>query len=351
MRRAPVGALTSCPKVVGVLRPSMLLPALVVAGLSLVALGPTAPPSQADAPSSVVAAMPAAQHPSNASSSTRANRRPKASEGGPLAVTIDTLSPSVIPTKGVVRITGSVTNTDREAWVAINVHPVVSTTPITSTAELAEAAELDPLAALCCRIVEPGTFDTIDSLEPGESAQFTIRLPRSEIAASAAGVYWLGIHAIGEGPELRDGVADGRARTFIPLVPRTRKSVDTALVVPLRHQLSYEADGRIERVEGWTTSLAPGGRLRSLLEFGASAGSRPISWLLDPAVPDSVRALADGNPARSQLLLDQLRNMLRHAFLDLRSTSHFLDHACQFAQPNDFAVRQISHVCSTTERK
>ena len=289
----------------------MLLPALVAWGLSLavlvVALPAALPPGiPAGFPGALTSAqaLPATAkgEPTRAVahvSAPRTRQVVRAQGDDPLAVTIETLSPSYVPAKGQLRITGSVTNTDRETWAAINVAPILSAPPVTTTAELAEAAATDPSSYIGNRITETGSFDTISSLEPGESAQFTIRLPQSQITVTEPGVYWLGIHALGEGPELRDGNADGRARTFIPLVPRTKASVDTALVIPLRHQVDYAADGRIEDVEGWTRTLTTGGRLRSLLEFGASAGSRPISWLLDPAVPDTVRALAAGNPPRS----------------------------------------------------
>ena len=285
----------------------MLLPALVAWGLSLAVVGtavpmalpaggPGGPPAAQALPAAGVA-EPHASLPQVSAPHPHAVRRARGDE--PLAVTLDALSPSFVPAKGVLRITGSVTNTDHETWSAINVLPILSSAPMTSTAELAEAAALGPTSYIGDRIVEPGSFDTIPSLDPGESAQFAIRLPQSQITVSAAGVYWLGIHALGEGPELRDGSADGRARTFIPLVPRTKASVDTALVIPLRRQVDHAADGRVENLAGWTRTLANGGRLRSLLEFGASAGSRPISWLLDPALPDTIRALAAGNPPRS----------------------------------------------------
>ena len=45
------------------------------------------------------------------------------------------------------------------------------------------------------------------------------------------GVYWIGVHALGSNADGRDLVADGRARTFIPLVTKdqAKRTVD---VVP-----------------------------------------------------------------------------------------------------------------------
>ena len=126
-----------------------------------------------------------------------------------------------------------------------------------------------------------------------------MRLPRATLEVSEPGVYWFGIHALGEGPEPRDATADGRARTFLPLVPTTRRSVDTALVVPIRRGISHAPDGSVAGLAGWLRTLSADGRLRSLVDFGTAAGSRPITWLVDPAVPDTVRALTTGNPPRS----------------------------------------------------
>ena len=102
------------------------------------------------------------------------------------------------------------------------------------------------------------------------------------------------------GPEGRDTLADGRARTFLPLVPPAREgALPTAVVIPLRHQLVFTEDGAVDDLAGWTQTLSPGGRLRSLVDFGASSGDRTVTWLVDPALVDAVRRLALGNPPRS----------------------------------------------------
>ena len=93
---------------------------------------------------------------------------------------------------------------------------------------------------------------------------------------STPGVYWFGVHALGESAEGRDQTADGRARTFLPLVPEARTGQEpTAIVIPLRHQLVYTDDGSLDDLAGWTQTLSQGGRLRSLVDFGASSGSAP----------------------------------------------------------------------------
>lgn len=222
----------------------------------------------------------------------------KAVDDSPLAVSIDALSPSSLPARDPVLVTGSVTNRTEVEWRAVNVHAFLGATPITTTEDLAEQSALGPAEEVGNRITEPGTFDNVGTLPPGESAQFSLRVRRSALGVSEAGVYWFGVHALGEGDGPRDGSADGRARTFLPLVPRIRQQVETALVVPVRHEVRHAEDGSIADVGKWAQDLDRG-PLRALVDFGAAAGSRPLSWLVDPAVPDAVRSLVAGNPARS----------------------------------------------------
>nr|WP_281385988.1 DUF6049 family protein [Nocardioides luti] len=249
--------------------------------------------------STLAAELPAAAHAArvrHATHAARATRRALAASESPLQVTIDTLTPSYVPRKGPVRITGSVTNEDTETWRDVRTYSFMSATPMTSSAELAESAALPETAYVGDRITAPGTFATIDELAPGQTKQFAIKVPRALLPAQEPGVYWFGVHALGEGPDGRVDGADGRARTFVPLVPTTRKQVDTALVLPIRRDVTYAADGSLEDVEDWTTALSPDGKLRDLVDFGASAGSRPLTWLIDPSVPDAARRLVDGNP-------------------------------------------------------
>ncbi len=228
---------------------------------------------------------------------TRSARR--AEDSAPLSVAIETLTPSTVPKAGPVRITGSVTNRDEASWSRVNVYAFIDDTPMRSAAELADAVRLPATADVGDRITDTGYYDTIDTLAPGETAPFSVKVPRAALHVDEAGVYWFGVHALGEGPDGRLPGADGRARTFLPLVPTTRRQVDTALVVPLRRGASYAPDGSLEGVDGWTRALSREGRLRSLVDFGVSAGSRPLTWLLDPALPDAVHALTIGNPPRS----------------------------------------------------
>ena len=150
------------------------------------------------------------------------------------------------------------------------------------------------------RITDERHKGSIAELAPGEHATYSLSIPRRLLHADTPGVYWFGVHALGDGPDGRDLAADGRARTFLPMVPEARIGQEpTAVVIPLRHQLVYTDEGSLDDLAGWTRTLTQGGRLRSLVDFGANSGDRTVTWVVDPALIDAVRRLADGNPPRS----------------------------------------------------
>lgn len=216
----------------------------------------------------------------------------------PLAITIDEMAPAVVPDQGPIVVRGSVTNVSDETWSTINMYPFVSPEPLTTRGDLARAAESDPTDDLGARLSDT-PYDTIDSLEPGQTARYTVRVRRFEYAADSPGVYWFGIHALGESSAGRDVTADGRARTFLPRLNGSDRRVKTALVLPLRASLKHDDDGSLSDPAEWATNLSPDGRLGALVDAGAAAGSRPLTWLVDPAVTDAVVRLEAENPPRN----------------------------------------------------
>jgi hypothetical protein len=219
----------------------------------------------------------------------------------PLQVEIESLSPSYVPDQGTVTLTGTVTNVSTDRWRSIRVYAFMDDTPMRSTAELEAAVDTPAEAVVGNRILLPGTFDQVGRLAPGESAAYSITLRRNQLPAQEAGVYWFGAHALGtDSADAPDTFADGRARTFLSLVPpSTRGTVRTSIVIPVRRAIRHAPDGRIRTEERWATDLDDDGRLRSLIELGAAAGATPVTWLVDPAVPDAVARLVAGNLPRT----------------------------------------------------
>ncbi len=225
-------------------------------------------------------------------------------EADPLLVHIDKISP-VLPRRGNVKISGTVTNLSDDTFTRINLHAFASATPIIDATALAASAAVDPNEFVGERVTEPGTFDTVDILEPGDTATFSDSVPVDLFGIlDQPGIYWIGIHAFGDGAVERDQVADGRARTFIPLLPRNdpprrSRKQEAAVIIALRGRVSYDEDGRVGGADRWARWLQDEGRLGASLDIAESAGSTPYSWLVDPAILLALLRLSDGNPPRS----------------------------------------------------
>jgi hypothetical protein len=242
-------------------------------------------------------------------------RVPAEPDTAPLRVRIDSMSKTSLPARGTMRISGTVTNRSEETWTTIRLYTFSGTrpeaaasAPMTTAAELAAAMDVPYDASVGPRQVDVGEeAGQIDVLEPGETAPYVVRVPVEAVGLpraepDAAGVYWFGVHALGQGGALpRDDLADGRARTFLPYVPRDTDPVPAAVVVPLTTAVLHDSDGSLDDEERWQERLSPGGRLRELLDLGTTAASAgvPLTWLVDPALLDAIGRLALGNPARS----------------------------------------------------
>lgn len=215
-----------------------------------------------------------------------------------LALEIERLTPAYLKDDGPIRIRGTVTNTTEEEWRAINVLPFAGTDPITDAAGLRAAMALPVSTEVGDRITAFGAYATVGDLEPGESADFDIRVRRDLIAIpDDPGAYWFGVHASGESDTTpRDGLADGKARTFLTRMPEDADA-RIAFVLPIRRQIERARDGALLDDRAWLADLDHG-PLGDALGFANAAGDRPMTWLIDPAVVDAVSSIAEGNPDR-----------------------------------------------------
>jgi hypothetical protein len=215
----------------------------------------------------------------------------------PLGVTMDVLTPGVVPKRAPVVVRGRVVNKSSDTWTDINVYACTSHQPITSAAEIAAASATDSSAVTCGRT---SVFMTIDRIAPHQSKRYHLRVPRDELGiGTTPGVYWFSIQALGSSPEGRDGTADGNVRSFLPLVEKPETTAEVSLVLPLRRSSAHSSDGRLVDPEGWADDLGPGGRLANLLNLAEQAPSGSVSLLTDPAVVAAARQIASGNLPRS----------------------------------------------------
>ncbi|HNN47430.1 MAG TPA: DUF6049 family protein [Marmoricola sp.] len=233
--------------------------------------------------------------------------KPTAETITPLAVNLTSIEPAVVPRRGPITITGTVTNRSDEDWRDVSVYPFASSRPITTQSSLAEALETSEGTVVGSRF-----FDTkravaqIGSLEVGKTAGFQLVLPRRilPIPANGPGVYWIGAHALGANSSGSDSLSDGRARTFITQVGARPRQTRVALVIPVRANAARTPDGSVAAAKRWSSLLAPGGRLDRIEGLVASAPAQSVNLLIDPNVLDVVTNLAAGNPP-AQLGLDE----------------------------------------------
>lgn len=222
-----------------------------------------------------------------------------AAESAPLLVSIDSM-PASLPSTGEVTVTGHVTNRSKENWTDLNVYLLTSLAPLTTDAELADAQRTDPLTDIGGRLTAAELFDPVGDLEPGASVDYTLSVPREELQITgAAGVYWLGVHVLGASEEGRVDGADGRARTFIPLMEPDGPRTTMSLVMPLEAGIRRDTEGRLKNLDTWRELLGPQGRLGRLLRLSDASTTTPVTWVLDPAVVDAAISVAGDNPAIS----------------------------------------------------
>ncbi|MGI8901563.1 MAG: DUF6049 family protein, partial [Nocardioides sp.] len=233
-----------------------------------------------------------------AASGAGAVRTARGEDDAPLRVVMDTLSPSVIPRRGEIIITGEVTNTSDVTWTDLQVYLFTSPSPIGGRSDLAAAAASDPATDIGERLAKEGQFSEIGDLDPGESTPYAVSVNRRDLdITEEPGVYWIGVHILGAGDDGRDLVADGRARSFVPMMERDAPRAQVAVTVPVREHVRRDTDNTLLELRRWQRSFAEG-RLERLLSFGASSG-RPLTWIVDPAVLDAAASVAADNPPLS----------------------------------------------------
>jgi hypothetical protein len=214
----------------------------------------------------------------------------------PLRISLDSMSPSTIPERGQITVTGTVTNTSEDVWTDLQVYLFRSQTPITTRAGLTEAVATDPATDVGPRITDEGTFDEIGDLAPGESTSYRVTVSRGDLALSGEpGVYWVGTHVLGAVNGVRTGLAAGRARSFMPLMEEDAEGTDLAVVVPLRERVRRATDGSLRGLRQWQRDVDDDGRLGRIVQLASTAGSN-LTWLVDPAVLEAISSVSADNP-------------------------------------------------------
>ncbi|MFN8167927.1 MAG: DUF6049 family protein [Candidatus Nanopelagicales bacterium] len=218
---------------------------------------------------------------------------------GGVAVTLTGLTP-VVPRPGDdLMVSGVVTNTTAERVTDVQVRLRVSPTPVRNRAEIADI--LTGAAGRTGVAVERTRTDVARSLAPGATAAFSIEVPLDDLSLSRATneVVVLGVESIsatgGDAP-----AQSGFTRTFLPWFPAPDK-VDPTRVVwlwPLTTRPSRVTND-VFLDDHLGDEVASGGRLSHLLD-AAAAQPDDVSWVVDPALLESVVDMSDGYSIRTE---------------------------------------------------
>jgi hypothetical protein len=201
------------------------------------------------------------------------------------------MSPSYARQGQTVTITGEVRNLTASPATGLSVQLVSSRTRLGSRLQLENFASGNYLPRVAAVGIAPLTRP---QLGPGYTWRWTIRLPVKDLGLSCFGVYPLAV-------QVTDAAFDA-ARDPVPLpywpgkpsgcaVERRPQPSAISWIWPLidtPHQGTCA--GLINN--NLAASIAPGGRLGSLLATGSRYSARAkLTWAIDPALLDSVRAM------------------------------------------------------------
>ena len=216
------------------------------------------------------------------------------STSDPLTLTIDTMTPST--STGDIQLSGRITNVDDQTWRDINILPFLSANPIQTMSGLATALTTPENIDVGHRI--PSVFTVVKQLAPGATVTWSLSVPSARLPHLRGGVYWFGVHALGTSNSGVSTSADGRARTFLPVVGATHSPARVHVVVEITVPMTYGTGGQLLETTSaaadaptWASEFSEHlARLLSVVNHTAGA-----DLLVDPAVVDAAIRLADGN--------------------------------------------------------
>jgi hypothetical protein len=251
-----------------------------------------------------------------------------ANASGVVPVTLLSMSPDVPTAADTLVITGTVTNTAATTARQVVVRLRLSPTPVRNRSELT-----DILAGAAGRsgLTVVGTRSAVsDALAPGARAAFSISVPVSalHLPAGTPEVVVLGVESLADIDGDGQGtIQTGLTRTFLPWFPADGHVRPTPVVwlFPLTTAPSRAGRG-VFLDDHLATEVSATGRLTRLLDAAAGAPSA-VSWVVDPALLQSLQDMADGyvvrrsdgstrpgtGSAAAKAWLDRLRALTRSA--------------------------------------
>ncbi len=216
-----------------------------------------------------------------------------------LAITVTSISPTVLRADGNLIITGVLTNQSDQPLRGVSVHLWRDATPIVSLPQLDAALEREVLGGAV--LESPPAQQVIndgDPLQPGETAEFSVSAALGSHAEEQTwlsqpdSAYLVGVEVRGWSGAGSYGVL-GHATAPLPYPGTETVPIATVVVLNARPSLLPLAGGEDGPAVFGDDSLAGAlvGRLETLLRL---ARQDEVLTVIDPALYDEVAAMADG---------------------------------------------------------
>ncbi|MCF2126883.1 DUF6049 family protein [Strepomyces sp. STD 3.1] len=217
-------------------------------------------------------------------------------DSGPVAVAVDSLTPSA-PTDGdTVTVSGTVTNNGKQAvtdaHVGLRVGPEVDTR--SSVDSLARHS--DDLQGSIAPEIENKYTEKFSKLVPGVAEHFNISVPADDLNLGEDGVYEFAVSLSGQTSAQPWEQILGIQRTFLPWQPdgADTKTKTTALwpLISTTH-MAAETGPNEEQTpvllnDDLAKEISPGGRLNQMVTLGKDLD---VTWVVDPDLLASVDAM------------------------------------------------------------
>ncbi len=219
-----------------------------------------------------------------------------AADSGTVSVAVDTLTPSA-PTDGdTLTVSGTVTNTGKQAvtdaHVGLRVGPELTTrSSIDRVASNSSDIQSSARSEIGGKYVEK-----FPKLTPGVAEPFSISVPVDELDLGDSGVYQFAVSLSGQTSAQPWKQVLGMERTFLPWQsgeadPKTKTTYLWPLISTVHMTAetgSNEQQTPVFLDDDLAKELSPGGRLDQLLSLGKDLD---VTWVIDPDLLASVDAM------------------------------------------------------------
>ena len=218
--------------------------------------------------------------------------------GSVIAVVVDRITPIAPQPGDTLRISGKLLNSSDSPLTKVSARLGISASPLEQRAQITQQSELElnPEAEPVDYFLNKTKVPISEALLPGDEANFAVSIPVNDLPLGRDGVYTLMVEVLGTDGAGQMG-RQGGFRTFMPWMGPDSNPIDLVWLWPLIDYPAQEANNVLLN-EDIPRSLAPGGRLDSLLTVGSDNADK-VSWVADPQLLQVVQDMAGGYQVRN----------------------------------------------------